>query len=77
MNADQWMNALTAATKSVEADGWTTREVMAVTGWSDELTRKRIRAAIDSGKVACVGRRSVLRMDGMQGVAPVYKLVEQ
>ena len=52
-------------------DGYTTAEIKAATGWSDETTRKRIRSALEAG-VCKRGQKWLERIDGRMTPVAAY-----
>lgn len=52
-------------------DGYTTAEIKAATGWSDETTRKRIRSALGAG-ICKRGSKWLERIDGRMTSVPAY-----
>jgi len=62
--------------RSRDAAGMTTLEIMRATGWSRTTTRARLAAAIERGAVRCAGWRMEPRVDGQMCRRPVYQVVK-
>jgi hypothetical protein len=58
--------------KKKSPDGFSTSEMMAHTGHSDNWCRARIRELINAGKLKFKGKKSVERIDGATAYVPVY-----
>lgn len=58
------------------SDGFTTAEMSAETGYSEEWCRKKLGVLINKGKAMYSGKRQRLRIDGVPQWVPVYKLVD-
>jgi hypothetical protein len=58
-------------------DGFTSEEFGRHMGCSHQSARMRIGELIKAGKVKFGGNRPVKRMDGRNGIVPVYALVKK
>jgi hypothetical protein len=73
---DEWLAELSRLSKSSD-DGLTAREIGAALGLSTRGTYEKISGAITAGLMVCSGRRRRIRVDGVGGVVPVYKLLRK
>ena len=74
ITVDAWLAELAKLTKH-NAEGWTTKEMAAQCGHSEAWVRRMVGVTMASGKVECVGWRSITRIDGGTGKSPVYRVV--
>lgn len=61
---------------SKSPDGFTTQEMIAVTGHGEDWCRQRIKALMRAGKLKFNGNRRITRIDGLPGFSPVYKFIK-
>lgn len=66
-----------ARISEIKPNGFTVREMVVETGQSENWCRNKLRELIDEGKVACVGRTTVTRIDGTKTPVPAYNLVRK
>lgn len=73
---DEWLDALKSK-QSRGPEGATARELAKAWGVGIDRAQELLRAMIEDGRVKLAGKRSVPRIDGKMGEAPVYAVVKR
>jgi predicted transcriptional regulator len=63
---------LLAEKEPPSGEGWTTRELMELTGWNEKRVHGVLRRGIAEGLIYCAGKKPVKAIDGHWAWAPAY-----
>jgi len=74
---EELLKQLEEARRQTGAKGFTTGEIVELTGWSAKKVREALRLGQKAGRIKCTGRRYEAGIDGVYRPTPVYDLVKE
>lgn len=77
ISIDEWLKELNTIRAPEGPAGFTKRDIIDRLGLSDASAAKRINQWSRSGRIVCVGRRSMTGASGVMCPVPVYRLKEK